>query len=351
MNAPTPLFSVCIPAYNRAAVLPELLQSIVDQDFEDYEIVIAEDNSRERSQICAIANEFAARLPGKVRYIENGSNLGFDGNIRALVGYARGCYCLFMGNDDLLNTGALRALAGGIERHPDIGVVLRAYASFDHDPKVINQTFRYFPNERFFPAGPATAAALYRRSVVICGVVIHREAALEFVTTRHDGTLLYQIYLVANILMRKNGVYLPDIVALYRNGGVPEFGNAEAEKGKFVPRDRTVESSVQFMNGMLDIARDIEITHGQPFYQRVLADIAAYSYPVLSIQSDRSAREFIRYWWALCRVGFWRYPLFHLYFFSLLVLGARQSDRIITAIKRRLGYTPLLGAVSSGQEV
>lgn len=346
----SPLFSVCIPAYNRAAVLPPLLQSIFDQDFSDFEIVIAEDNSRERPQIREVAERFAAAHPGVLRYVENERNLGFDGNIRALVEAARGDYCVFMGNDDLMNAGALRAIAGGIARHPDVGVVLRSYASFDLVPTEINQVFRYFPDERFFPAGAETAAALYRRSVVICGVVIHRETARKFATTRHDGTLLYQIYLVANVLFEKNGIYLPDIVALYRNGGIPEFGNAESEKGKFVPKDRTIESSVQFMKGMLDIARDVEASRGQPFFKRVISDIAAYSYPVLSIQGGRSKREFLHYWYLLCRIGFWRYPLFHLYFVSLLVLGVRGSDWLIATIKKKLGHTPLLGSVSRGQK-
>jgi len=50
------LISVCIPAYNRAAVLPELLDSILAQDFDDYEIVICDDCSRERDQIRAVVD-------------------------------------------------------------------------------------------------------------------------------------------------------------------------------------------------------------------------------------------------------------------------------------------------------
>lgn len=344
-----PLFSVCIPAYNRSTLLPPLLESIFSQDFDDFEVVIAEDASREQPEIRRIAAEYGERYPGKLLYLENQKNLGFDGNIRKLVASSRGQYCLFMGNDDLLNAGALKVLAAGIGRHPDVGVVLRSYASFDGDPSNINQEFRYFSDERFFPAGVDAAATLYRRSVVICGVVIHRETALKYVTEAHDGTLLYQIYLVANVLFEKNGIYLPNIVALYRNGGVPEFGNAAAEKGKFVPENRTIESSVQFMKGMLDIARAVEVTHRQPFYNRVLSDIANYSYPVLSIQAKRPKRELCRYWYALCRIGFWRFPLFHAYFFALLTLGVDRSDAIIAAIKRKLGHTPVLGSVFQGK--
>jgi hypothetical protein len=262
---------------------------------------------------------------------------------------AHGVYCVFMGNDDLLAPGALTTIAAGIARHPDIGVVLRSYAQFDGEPGNVWQEFRYFPDERFFPAGGAAAAALYRRSVVICGVVMHRETAAKYATTEHDGTLLYQIYLVACVLYEKNGVALPQIVAHYRMGGIPEFGNAEAERGKFVPEQHTVASSVHFMKGMLDIARAIERDHGQGFYRRVLSDVANYSLPVLSIQSGKPWRAFVGYWFALCKLGLWPYPIFHFYFLALLILGERGSNAVITFIKRRLGYTPTLGSVYTGK--
>lgn len=344
-----PFFSVCIPAYNRATLLPPLLDSIFSQDFDDYEVVITEDASRERLEIRSVAETYQQRYPGKLRLIENEKNLGFDGNIRKLVAEAHGRYCLFMGNDDLLASGAMKTIANGISRHPDVGVVLRSYAQFDGEPDNIWQEFRYFADERFFPAGSASAAALYRRSVVICGVVMHRETALRHATTEHDGTLLYQIYLVASVLYEKNGIALPQIVALYRKGGIPEFGNAEAERGKFTPEQHTVESSVHFMQGMMNIARAIDRDHGGLFYQRVRSDVAHYSMPVLSIQADKPKAAFVGYWASLCKLGFWRYPIFHLYFLSLLILGERRSFAVIAQIKRRLGYTPALGSVYTGK--
>lgn len=347
MNAPR--FSVCIPAYNRVHLLPQLLDSIFSQGYSDFEVVIAEDASREQADIRRIAGQYQGRHPGRLTYAENERNLGFDGNIRRLIALSRGDYCVFMGNDDLMNAGALAALAAGIARHPDVGVVLRSYTAFEGDPSRLGQVFRYFPDERFFKAGVDAAAVFFRRCVVICGVCIHRESAARHVMTELDGTLLYQIYLVGRVLFEKNGIALPDIVALYRNGGVPEFGNAEAEKGKFVPADRTVASSVQFMRGVLQVARAVDREHGHGFYRKVIADYANYAYPFLSIQAWRPRVDLCRYWLALCKLGFWRYPLFHVYFLSLLVLGEKRSDAIIAAIKRKLGYTPMLGSVFRGK--
>lgn len=346
-----PTFSVCIPAYNRAHLLPELLESILDQDFDDFELVINEDASPQRPDIRVVVERYSAKHPGRIRYFENEKNLGYDANLRALVERSQGEYCLFMGNDDLMCTGALRTVAEAVKRHPDVGVVVRSYASFDGTPDNINQTFRYFPEERFFPAGPDTIGTVYRRSVVIPGMVIHRDAAQCFATSEFDGSLLYQIYLVANILVEMNAVFLPQVIVLYRNGGVPDFGNAEVERGKFVPADRTTASSLQFMRGMLDIAVFVERRRNVPIYRRIVADIANYSYPILSIQAGKPLSEFVGYWWRLAKMGFGRYPLFHAYFVVLVVLGAPRVDRMIAVIKRRTGHTPNLGKLFRGRSV
>ena len=83
------------------------------------------------------------------------------------------------GNDDLLAPEGLTHVAAAIARHPDIGVVVRSYASFDDDPAHINQEFRYFDSERIFPAGADSIVTVFRRSVVISGVTLHRGLARE----------------------------------------------------------------------------------------------------------------------------------------------------------------------------
>jgi len=100
-----PVFSVCIPAYNRAQLLPELLDSILGQDFESFEVVINEDASPQRNDIRSVVEQYSAKYPGKIGYFENEKNLGYDANLRSLVERSMGEYCLFMGNDDLMCAG------------------------------------------------------------------------------------------------------------------------------------------------------------------------------------------------------------------------------------------------------
>lgn len=345
-----PLLTVCIPAYNRTALLGPLLESILRQDFNDYEVLICEDGSPERATIGNVVHQFQQLYPDRVRYEENVVNLGYDGNIRRLVERAAGQYCVFMGNDDLLCEGALRRIAAAVQRQPDCGVVVRSYASFETDPVRPKQVFRYYPHEYALPAGAQAVFTAYRRSVVISGMVIHRDSALAVATARFDGTLLYQLYLVGMILATRGVVFVPEIIALRRDGVPPDFGNSESERGKFVPRDQTPESSLHFMRGMLAIAEYIEDATRLKVFETIRADIGSYSYPILAIQARRPFMVFMEYGIGLARLGLWRYPLFHLYFLGLLLIGLSLTDRVIGLIKRRLGHTPRFGAARKGRQ-
>jgi glycosyltransferase involved in cell wall biosynthesis len=344
----TKTITVCIPAYNRANVLAPLLDSIVNQEYHNYSILICEDKSPERDTIRSIVGGYQAKYPCIINYIENDVNLGYDANIRKLIECADGDFCFFMGNDDLMCPGALSIVAGAIERHDNIGVVLRSYASFDDSPENINQLFKYFDKELFFPAGPSTITTFFRRSVVIPGVTFHRKEALKYSTDRCDGTLLYQLYIIANILTTMNGVFLPDIIVLYRNGGIPEFGSSEKEKGIFVPKDRTMESSLHFMQGMLDIAKLVEKDRGVKIFKPILRDLGNYSYGFLFVQANKGIKLFVTYVYRLAKMGFWNNKWLYAYSFLLILFGTTRVDKLIQFIKKRLGYTPAIGSIYRG---
>lgn len=335
--------SICIPAYNRAQFLPELLDSIIDQGNQGMEILICEDNSPERHQIISIVKHYQNNLPGVIRLVLNEVNLGYDGNLRALIDHAHGEFCLFLGNDDLLCSGALQEIQAIIHRNSDCGVIVRSYGTFDKDPKNIKQIFRYFPDELVVAPGKNAIALAFRRSVVIPGMVIHRESALKLATHKFDGSLLYQLYLVGMILMNRSVVFTPKVIALRRDGIAPDFGNSSSERGKFTPKEQTPESSLFFMDSMFKIAKYIEIQTNLPVSKLIESDIGAYSYPVLAIQAKRSRLTFLKYCIGLGRLGMWKQPFFYFYAVLLITIGPANSEKVIKLIKNRLGHAPRFG--------
>lgn len=342
--------SVCIPSFNRSNFLTPLLDSILNQKFSDYEIVLAEDCSPEQKDIRALVSEFKANHSVSFTYVENKKNLGYDANLRNLICLAKGRYVLFLGNDDLLAPDALSAIYEVLNGRSNVGVLLRSYSSFFSRPEEVVQSFRYFNEDRIFPPGPKTMVTFFRRCVFISGMVLKRSAAHNFATNKFDGTLLYQQYLVGRILESCSGYYLHQVISYHRLGGIPDFGSSESEKGLHTPKQQTLESSVHFVEGMLRIAKSFDL-HTDQISEDIIKDIGNYSYPILSIQSHLPFKIFVGYITSLAQLGLWKSPYFLLYSLALVVLGRASCDWLISRIKLLLGRTPKLGAFSSGTSV
>jgi abequosyltransferase len=333
------LFSICIPAYNRAQYLSALLDSICSQDFHDFEVVICEDMSPERAQIAAIVRAYQSRYPEMLRYFDNDENLGYDGNIRNLVLKASGEFCFFMGNDDIMCEGALKNAASIVRRYPNVGLVLKGYACFDELPEKRTQEIRWFTEEKEFAPGISAIRFAFRRSGVLSGYIVHRDTANEAATSKFDGTLYYQMHLTAIVLITKTAVCTPKVLVLCRNSK-PDFGNSAKEKGKYVPGRYTPQARLNMIGGALLIIRDLKQTRGIDVVEDVIHDYANYFYPYIKDQLTLPLGEFYRLYRGYGRMGFARYPLFHFYFFLGYLLGEKRVDALADAIRRRLGHSP-----------
>ena len=345
MKTVRPTFSICIPAYNRAHHMARLLDSVLRQDFQDFNIVICEDCSRERETIAEIVSGYSKAHPGVISYYENERNLGYDGNIRNLVEKADGEFCFFMGNDDVMSIGALSTVAEVIRRNPDVGFVLKSYRFSDQSSGHVAQDVRYFNEERRFAKGREAILVCYRRSGVIAGYVIRRDAAQAAATDRYDGTLYYQMHLTAQVLSSWPAVFTPKVLVECGGDEPPDFGNSGTEKGKYKPGSYTPQARLSMVRGSLTIIRELKFQGSDDLADAVQKDYANYFYPLIKDQLDLPLGQFVRLYRAYGKMGFFRYPMFHLYCLLAYCLGERRFDLMTKTIRRRLGRTPQLGGI------
>jgi abequosyltransferase len=340
-------FSICIPAYNRAKYLGPLLDSIFAQDFSDFDIVICEDQSRERAKIASIVKSYADHFPGVLHYYENKTNLGYDANIRNLVERSTGEYCFFMGNDDLMCSGALAHVANILGRHKDVGLVLKSYAWFNDVPEIINQEVRCFNEEQVFRAGKEAITICFRRSGVISGYIVHRDAAYLSATSEFDGTLYYQMHLTASVLSEKNAVVTPKVLVLCRSTEAPEFGNSDNEKGKYIPGRYTPQARLNMVGGALSIIRDLKRRIGIDVAADVMRDYANYFYPYIKDQLTLPLGEYLKLCRSYGQLGFYKYPMFYLYCVAGYILGETTFDSVTKLVRGYLGRSPRFGVTSN----
>ena len=336
-----PFLSICIPSYNRPQQLGELLSSI-DCKPADIEIVICEDLAPKRLEVRAIANAFAQTSAYLTHYHENPINRGFDGNLRRLVECAGGDYIMFMGDDDLFVPGALAQFIEFLKQNRDKPYVLRAYLTQHPDGRM--EYFRYLPKTTLLTHSEATVAWLFKRSVTICGFTILRAEALKYSTTDLDGTLLYQVYLMAQVSLRSDSIYcdisVVHAVQTFRDDK-PMFGSSEAEKSRFTPGSVSHENSINFTKAYFEVTAYLDKQHGTNLTKLVRVDLSKYSYPFLSIQRKRGIPSFLRYAKRLeIEAGFGCTVYYHIYKWALVLFGEQVCDRLIARIKRVVGHTP-----------
>jgi abequosyltransferase len=347
-----PLITVAIPAYNRPEELAMLLESIAAQAFDSFDCLVVEDHSPRGKEIEAVAAAAQAKHPTlRLRYVSNEKNLGYDGNLRRILELSEGDFTLFMGDDDLLLPGALETLGAVLRKHDNLGVILRAYEQVDLKSGERIEIFRYFPTDRFFPHGADTIRTFFRRSVPIAGFTVHTESARALSTAEFDGTLLYQLYLSAMLLAKRDGYFVAQILTAMRKDQQQRhfFGSAESEKGLFAPGALTSEHSVNFMQGMVKIARAVDVRTKLDVLDGILRDLGNYSYAFLRLHAAKTS-AFASYVRELTKLGFGRSPLFWAYSAALLVVPVPWLDRGIRELKKRLAATPRLGKVYAGEE-
>jgi len=337
-----PLLSVIVPTYGRWQHIGPLLDSVMAQEFHDWECVIAEDGSPNQEKIRQIAAEYSARTEGRVRFHANPETLGYDGNFRKLVELARGRFLFVMGDDDFVAPGAFEAVAGAIDRYPNMGAILRAFAVFVDTPDNIVQVNRYYAHECSFPAGPPAIVACFRRFVAMSGLVLDRDLAQACATDRWDGTLFYQQWLAGNILAQKDAVYLPDLLAYFRRGAPPVFGTAKAEQGMFTPGSQPPDTDLRMVGALMKIARAVEAERGVKISDAIERDFANYIYHTLAHQAHEPWPVFRKFYKDLGAQGFDKYPQYHAWFWAIALLGAPNVDRVIQFLRRTLGHTPNL---------
>lgn len=109
--------SIGVPVYNGERFLEETMQSLVDQTFTDFEIIVLDNASTDQTP--SICRAFAER-DDRVRYIRNEVNRGAARNFNRAFELASGQYFKWAAHDDLCGSDFLLRCVEPLDRDPSI---------------------------------------------------------------------------------------------------------------------------------------------------------------------------------------------------------------------------------------
>jgi glycosyltransferase involved in cell wall biosynthesis len=111
-----PLVSVIIPTYNRAHYVTETIQSVLDQSYQDFEIIVVDDGSTDNTR-----EVIASFKEPRLKYLFQ-ENQGVCAARNNGINASEGEYIKFLDSDDVLLKNALEKQVQVLDGHPDVGL-------------------------------------------------------------------------------------------------------------------------------------------------------------------------------------------------------------------------------------
>ena len=135
-----PRVSVVIPAYNHEKYVGECIQSVLDQTYQDFEIIITDDGSSDGT-----ANVIKEFDDSRIQLYTHASNKGACTAANNCIRKAAGEYIAVLSSDDAWEPTKLEKQVAYLDAHPEIGAVFTKVAFVDEAGNLIGPSdYKYY---------------------------------------------------------------------------------------------------------------------------------------------------------------------------------------------------------------
>jgi len=168
--------SVIVPTYNRVGYLGETVASILNQDYRDFELIVADNASTD-----ATASLLAGIADPRLRHVRRAQNIGWRANFNQSLHDTETDYVALVGDDDRLLPGALTRAVTFLDQTPGAGLVHTSFNIIDGGGEVIelDRTWGgYVAEDRLQRGTDFIVRSMHSYNSVCLSSVVMRTAAL-----------------------------------------------------------------------------------------------------------------------------------------------------------------------------
>lgn len=230
-----PSVSVVIATYNRSAFLPSTLQSVLEQRFQDFELIVVDDGSSDDTR------QTVAPYESRIRYFYQ-ENKGPSAARNFGVRQARAPWIAIQDSDDLCAPNYLESLYDYAKDHRECGMVF-ANGAYLGGPEHNRETIIPAAKSRRLVADGVQLVDLFEKSIVRLQAALVSKAAYEAVGG-HDESLriCMDLDLSFRLFMNFPVAYLNEVVFFYRKH---EGNIGRNEELRLTENIRVIEKLVQ----------------------------------------------------------------------------------------------------------
>ncbi len=236
-------FSVIMPAYNSASTILKSIESVLDQTYSNWELIVVNDGSKDNT--LELANAAAAR-DARIKVLNLPRNGGLPNARNQGCIVATGDLIAFLDSDDLWLKEKLSRQAQLHLANPAIDISHTAFQLFD-DNGVMPRRFRGLIDRRSSKEGNLFPSICYKNPIGVLTVVVKPNVFMKagmFDTslwTFEDQDLWIRIAKQGSIFG-----YLPEVLASYRlsqSGITSKTGKYKTAYKKFIRKVLTNDGS------------------------------------------------------------------------------------------------------------
>jgi glycosyltransferase involved in cell wall biosynthesis len=143
------LVSVVLPVYNQATLLRDAIISVLNQTYDNFELIIVNDGSTDKVE--TVLDEFVNHP--KVRILAHKQNRGLPQALNTGFSYARGEYWTWTSADNIMMPEQLEKHVAFLRSHPEVVMVYSDYLAIDDRGQPL-QDPRFRPHNRETPFSP-----------------------------------------------------------------------------------------------------------------------------------------------------------------------------------------------------
>jgi glycosyltransferase involved in cell wall biosynthesis len=216
VNRDAPRVSVLVPCYNKRAHVEETLQSVYDQDYDDWELIVVDDGSTDGSTELLRRHEDRAR-------ILYGENRGASAARQRALRESRGELVQYLDADDLLLPDALSTRVQALD---DSGADV-AYADWQ---RMVGEARGEVIARRMEDVDPDPEIACFTRFWSPPAALLYRRSLLERMPPWNEALPVIQDarYLQEAALAGARFVHVPGVTALYRDDAENSLSRIDA---------------------------------------------------------------------------------------------------------------------------
>lgn len=207
--------SVVITSYNYDKYIKDAIESILNQSYSDFELVIIDDCSTDNS--VKIIKQFEDE---RIKFIQNEENLGLKSSMQKAISYCSGEWIAFLESDDLWLPDTLEKRLACAEKYPQVGIIFNDVLEFGDEDWLlaVKNNFdrvRKILSKKTFPKNIFYDINVHNLILTFSSVMIKREL-FENVSFETPIDALLDWWLYIHVAYNTEAYYMKDKLTKWR---------------------------------------------------------------------------------------------------------------------------------------